>query len=157
MSRSVWAWLLLYASRGGCSGPAPRCSAVSHGLHQPSVQVDTAIVASQAGLLAIELVLGVRYAKRFVTVCLQQRPGGLGCCTVALSGEVHDGRGAELLRGYGPGSARGPAVRSCGPCHREGRGGQKPSEVGQLLRLLGGLHGVSEGGRADAAGPDHSS
>jgi len=52
---------------------------------------------------------------------------------VALSGEVDDGRGAELLRRYRPGPARGPAVRRRGPIHGEGRGGEEPRKWGNFF------------------------
>ena len=76
---------------------------------------------------------------------------------VAPSGQVHDGRGAELLPGYRPGPARGPAVRRRGPRHGKGRRGQEPQEVGKLLRLPGRLRPATTGRRDDAPGPDHPS
>src|SRR5205823_2850868 len=109
-----------------------------------------------AWIQTTELAPGGRHANRFVTV-FWVTAGGLSCSAVALSGEVHDGRGAKLLRGYRPGPARGPAVRRRGPLHREGRRGQEPAQVGQLLRLPGRLCPAAADWRKDTPGPDRPS
>src|SRR5215218_16635 len=55
------------------------------------------------------------------------------------------------------GHARGPAVRDCGPSHRQGRRSQESQEVGQLLRLSGELCRGTETRRTDFPGSDHPS
>src|SRR5260221_11786839 len=106
---------------------------------------------------AMELAPGGRHANRSVTVFVRASPSWLGCSAVALSGEVHDGRGAELLRSYRPGPARRPAVRHRGPLHGEGWGSQEPEEVGQLLRLPGRLRPAAADGRKGTPGSDNCS
>src|SRR5882757_9487298 len=103
-----------------------------------SIQVDSSSPGARAWIQTIKLARG-GHANRSVTVAVRASQGWLGCCAVALSSEVHGGRGTELLRRYRQGPARGPAVRCGGPFHGEGRGGQEPEQVGQLLRLPGRL------------------
>src|SRR5512132_4219341 len=81
----------------------------------------------------IELPLGAGYADRCGVVRGRANPGWFGCGAVAISGEVDDGRGVELLGGDRPWAARGPAVRCCGPSHQQGGGSQESEEMGQLL------------------------
>src|SRR5260221_27291 len=100
---------------------------------------------------------GARHAKRSVTVSLRASPGGLSRCAVALPGEIHDGRGAELLRDHGQGPAWGPAVRRRGPRYREGRRGQETDEMGQLLPLPGRILRAAAGRGGDVPGSDHAS
>src|SRR5205814_8993725 len=99
----------------------------------------------QAWIRMIEVALGVRHAIRSRIVSFWASPRWLRGRAVALSGEVHDGRGAEFLRRDVAGPARGPAVRRRGPLHVEGRRSQESAEVGQLLRLPGRLPRASGG------------
>jgi hypothetical protein len=52
---------------------------------------------------------------------------------VAVSGEVDDGRGVELLRGYRAWVARGPAVRGCGPSTGKVGGAKNPKKWGNFF------------------------
>src|SRR6266496_6695698 len=81
----------------------------------------------------IELALGARHAGRCVAGPAGASPGWFGGSAVALSGEVDDGRGAERLRRYRPGPARGPAVRRRGSVHGEGRGAKNPGKRGNFF------------------------
>ena len=90
---------------------------------------------------AFELAPWACHADRSVTICFWANSGGLGCCAVALSGEVHDGRGTERLGHHRQGPARGPAVRRGGPRYGQGRGGQEPAQVGQQPGPLAGRSG----------------
>src|SRR5713101_4593737 len=59
--------------------------------------------------------------------------------SVAISGQVHDGRGAERRRGYGTGAARRSCLRFGGPRRWQGRECQEPQEVAEPLRFPGHL------------------
>src|SRR2546422_882840 len=70
----------------------------------------------------------------------RDRSGGF---PLALSRQIHDGRGAERHRGHGTRTARRSCLRAGGQLRWEGRERQEPQKMADSLRLPGSLYRAS--------------
>ena len=81
------------------------------------------------------------------------RAAGFGRVSVAIPGQVHDGRGAERRRGDGTRAARRSRLRAGRPRRWKGRDRQEPQEVAESV-LISGPPSASR--RASAPSPPRS-